>query len=220
VTARDWVIGEFRNDGLLIDPIGEHGVIAPRPGRLDAVAYCCEYATTSTVTAEVVAQALDELPDTKMIIVFLSRQIVDPDAYDLAREWDVCLDTFGGFASAVRGYDDISRYQHREEQYLRRRLFATRAVTTVLRQGHRAWHLERVNGLRPLTIITDDKYETTDHEVMCALEQYPKLTPDAFVNTNPSTSGFSGRVIATTRNAGLQLFTLADFLPTVRQPWT
>ncbi|WP_216215715.1 hypothetical protein [Amycolatopsis aidingensis] len=220
MTVRDWVISEFRKDGRVIEPVGEHGVVASRTGRPDAVAYCCETTTITTVTAQVVSQALYEVPDTKMIIVFLSRQLVDPDAYDHARERGVCLDTFGGFITAVDDYDDISRYRHREEKYLRRRLAATRAVTTVLRKGHRAWRLERVDGLRPLTIITDDKYETTDHEVTTALNRYPKLTPDAFVNTNPSTRGFSGRVVATTRNAGIRLLTLPDFLDAIRHPWT
>ena len=220
MTVRDWVISEFRNDGRVIAPVGEHGVVVSRAGRPDAVAYCCDYATTTTVSAQTVTHALHELPDTKMIIVFLSRQLVDPDAYDLALDCGVCLDTFGGFTTAVRDYDDISRFQHREEKYLRRRIGATGAVTAVLRKGHRAWRLERVNGLRPLTIITDDKYETTDHEVVRALDRYPKLTPDAFVNTNPSTSGFSGRVVTTTRNAGLRLLTLADFLSVLRDPWT
>ncbi|MFE5501346.1 hypothetical protein ACFQ73_02190 [Amycolatopsis japonica] len=220
MTARDWVISEYRKDGRVITPLGDHGIVVSRKGRPDAVAYCCEYATTTTVTAQVVARALLELPTTKMIMVFLSRQLVTPDAYDLARERGVCIDTFGGFTTAVDDYDDISRYQHREEQYLRRRMAATRAVSTMLRKGHRAWWLERVNGLRPLTIITDDKYETTDLEVTAALDQYPALVPDAFVNTNPSTSGFSGRVLATTENADVRLFTLTEFLTTIRQPWT
>lgn len=217
MTVRDWVINEFRNDGRVIEPIGDHGVVVPRAGQSDAVAYCCEY---STVTASVVAQALWELPESQMVMVFLTRQLVDPDAYDLARERGVCLDTFGGFTTAVEDLDDISRYQHREERYLRRRMASTRAITAVIRQGHRAWLLERAHGLRPLTIITDDHYELTDLEFTRAMDQYPKIAPDAFVATNPSTGGFGDRVAASARNAGIELHTLASFLDAVRQPWT
>jgi hypothetical protein len=215
------MIRELRKDGLTVAPVSDHGVVVTRPGRPDAVAYCCEFTTTATVTAQTVADALHELPDAKMIIVFPSRQLVDPEAYDLARECGVCLDTFGGFSTAINDYDDIACYQHREEKYLRGSCFTrTRGVASVLRKGHRAWLLERTNGLRPLTVVTNDQYEITAHQLVAELEQYPELAPDAFVGTNPSTSGFSSRVIETTQDAGIRLFTMKEFLRTLREPWT
>jgi hypothetical protein len=74
--------------------------------------------------------------------------------------------------------------------------------------------------LRPLTVVTNDQYEITAHQLVAELEQYPELAPDAFVGTNPSTSGFSSRVIETTQDAGIRLFTMKEFLRTLREPWT
>jgi hypothetical protein len=110
--------------------------------------------------------------------------------YDRARELDVCVDTFGGFDRAIGEFDDISKYVHPEEIYIRKRMAATRVVTSVTRRGHRAWELTCINKLRPLTIVTHDRYELTDDGFTEILNLYPKLDLDALVITNPSAQGF------------------------------
>jgi hypothetical protein len=229
MTARDWVIAQLQKDSDFIwdrgnirriEPVGDHGLIVTRAGRPAAVAFCCEPSSTPTVTASVVAQALNDLRGARMVVVFLSRQLVDPEAYDLARQRGITIETFGGLTSAIMDWDDIAEYQHREEEYLRRRLTRASGVTSVIRKGHRAWLLERPTGLRPLTIITNDVYEVTDLGFTAAINQYPRLNPDAFVATNPSTSGFGGRVTESAQRAGIALLTLNGFLGTIRQPWT
>lgn len=96
---------------------------------------------------------------------------------------------------------------------------ATRAVTLVNRRGHRVWELERINGLRPLMIVTHDRYELTDDGFTEILNQYPKLDLDALVITNSSAQGFGDRVVKSAQQAGVRLYTLDDFIGEIRKPW-
>lgn len=215
---RDWVVVQLRKDARVVEAVGAHGVKVLRPGRPDAVGYCVEPDSVNPFTADALQDAVNELPDVGMVIV--TRRLVDPDVYERARELKICVDTFGGFTSALDDLDDISEYVHREEVYIRRRLLATRAVTSVIRRGHRAWELQRISGLRPLTIVTNDRYELTDYEFTTVLNQYPKLDLDAFAITNPSARGFGDRAVASARQAGVALCLLDEFIAEIRKPWT
>ncbi len=166
MSIRAWVMEQLRKDSQvvkasrMVEAVGEHGVKVLRPGRPDAVAYCVEPDSVNPFTVDALQDAVDELPEAGMVIV--TRRVVDPEVYDRVRELDVGVDTFGGFVRAVEGFDDISHYVAPEEKYIRGRMAATKAVTSVTRRGHRAWELERINGLRPLMIVTHDRYELTD----------------------------------------------------------
>jgi hypothetical protein len=209
---------QLRNDCEVAEAIGEHGVKVLRPGRPDAVAYCVEPDSVNPFTADALRDAIDELPQAGMVIV--TRRSTDPDVYDRAGELGVCVDTFGGFSRALLEFDDISQYFHPEEAYIRRRMLVTKAVTSVTRRGHRAWQLDRINGLRTLTIVTHDRYELTDDGFIEILNQYPKLDLDALVITNPSAEGFGDRVVKSAQQAGVPLYTLNDFVYEIRMPWT
>lgn len=218
MSIRAWAMEQLREDSRMVEAVGEHGVKVLRPGRPDAVAYCVEPDSVNPFTVDALQDVVDELPQAGMVIV--TRRVVDPEVYDRAHELDVGVDTFGGFVRAVGGFDDISQYVHPEEEYIRGRMAATRAVTSVTRRGHRAWELERVNGLRPLMIVTHDRYELTDDGFTEILNQYPKLDLDALVITNSSAQGFGDRVVKSAQQAGIPLYTLDDFIGEVRKPWT
>ncbi|KFU75414.1 hypothetical protein SAMN04489729_6992 [Amycolatopsis lurida] len=220
MNSRDWVVQKLRDDKRVVTPVSDHGLVVTRPGRPNAVAYCCDRSTIRDIDANVVFRVLHELPQTQMIITFLSSQLSYPDAYDLTSKRGIYIGTFGDLNGALHDRDDIGTYQHREEKYLRTRMSTSRAVTRVLRKGHRAWLLQRLGRLRPLTIITSDEYEVTDRDFTTALDQHPTLAPDAFIATSPNAQGFSDRVSATARDAGIKLLTMNDFVRTLREPWT
>lgn len=212
------MIGQLRNGSRTVAPIGRHGVRVLRPGRPDAVGYCVVPDPENPFAADDLDDAIGEVPDVGMVIV--TRRLVDPDVYDRARAHSVCVDTFGGFVSALSGCEDVATYIHREEIYLRDRLAATRAVTATIKCGHRAWRIARTGGLRPLVIAAHDRYELTDDGFGDVLRQYPKLALDALVVTNPNAQGFGDRVVRSAGRAGVPLFTLNDFLDAIREPWT
>lgn len=168
MTIRSWILEQLQKDvdfdrrRITVEPVGEHGVRAVRPGRRDAVGYCVEPDRVNPFTVHALKGAVSELPATGMVVV--TRRVVDPEVYQCAPDLGVCVDTFGGFTRAIHGFDDISEYVHPEESYFRRRMSFTRAVTSVIRRGHRAWELRRVNGLRPLTVVSHERYELTDDE--------------------------------------------------------
>lgn len=218
MSIRAWVVVQLRKGSRAVEAVGEHGVRVLRAGRAVAVAYCVEADTVNPFTADALQDAVDELPQAGMVIV--TRRVVDPEVYDRARELGVCVDTFGGFERALREFDDISKYAHPEEIYIRKRITANRAVTSVIRWGHRAWELQRIKGLRPLIIVTHDRYELTDDGFSEILSQYPKLDLDALVITNPSAQGFGDRVVKSAQQAGVPLYTLNDFIDEIRKPWT
>lgn len=218
MSIRDWVVSQLRKDAREVEAVGEHGVKVLRMGRPDAIGYCVERDSVNPFTVQALQHAVTELPDAGMVIV--TRRVVDPDVYDQARELKVCVDTFGGFSRALDDLDDISEYVHREEEYIRRRLMATRAVTSMIRRGHRAWELQRVNGLRPLTIVTHDRYEMTEYEFTAVLNQHPKLDLDAFVITNPNAHGIGNRAVVSAQQAGIPLYLLDEFIAEIRKPWT
>lgn len=218
MSIRDWAMKQLRKDSRVVEAVGEHGVKVPRPGRPDAVAFFVEPDNVNPFTVDALEDAVDELPQAGMVIV--TRRVVDPDVYDRAREFGVCVDTFGGFGRALGEFDDISQYVHPEESYIRGRMAATRAVTSMTRRGHRAWELKRVDGLRPLMIVTHDRYELTDDGFTGILNQYPKLDLDALVITNPAAQGFGDRVVRSAQQARVPLFTLDDFIGKIRKPWT
>jgi len=224
MTIQNWVIGQLVKSvrfngwpGITVEPIGEHGVKALRPGRPDAVGYCVEPDNVNQFTVRVLEEAVSELPQTGMIIV--TRRVVDPEVYQRAPELGVCVDTFGGFTRAVGTFDDVSRYLHTEETYFRKRMSFTRVVTSVIRRGHRAWELKRANRLRSLTVVTHERYELTDDEFAMLLNQYPMLPLDALVITNSAAQGFGDRVVKSSQQVGVPLFTLDDFVSQIRAPW-
>jgi hypothetical protein len=217
MSIRDWVVAQLRKDAWSVEAVSVHGVAVQRQVRPPAVAFCLEPDPVNPVSTSTLDAAVSELPQAGMIIV--TRRIVAPDVHTRARELRVCVDTFGGFTRALRQFDDISEYVHPEEAYLRRRVAATRAVTSMSRRGHRAWELERVDGLRRLTIVTHEPYELTDDQFSEILSQYPSLTLDALVITNPAAQGFGSRVAKSAQNARVPLFTLDDFISDIRKPW-
>jgi hypothetical protein len=152
--------------------------------------------------------------------VIVTRRVIDPEVYDRALELGVCADTFGGFSRAAKDLDHVEDYVHREQTYIEKRLTATRAVTSMARRGHRAWVVYRISELRPLTIATHEPYELTDDQLTEILNQYPKLSLDALVITNPAAQGFGARVARSAQHAGVPLFTLNDFIADIRKPWT
>lgn len=218
MSIRDWVVEQLRKDGRAAEAVGEHGVKVLRQGRPDAVAFCVEPDSVTPFTVGALQDAVHELPGAGMVIV--TRRVVDPEVYDRAGELQVCVDTFGGFGRALEEFDDISQYIHPEERYIRKRMAATRAVTSVTRRGHRAWELERIKGLRPLMIVTHDRYELTNDGFAEILNQYPKVDLDALVITNSNAQGFGDRVVKSAQQAGIPLHTLNDFIDEIRKPWT
>jgi hypothetical protein len=86
--------------------------------------------------------------------------------------------------------------------------------------SHGGRELERINGVRPLIIVTHDRYELTDDGFTEILNQYPKLDLGALVITNPNAQGFGDRVAKSAQHAGLPLCTLNDFIDEIRKPWT
>lgn len=218
MSIRDWVLRQLRKDSYVVQAVGEHGVEVLRRNRPDAFAYCVEPDSATPVTVEDLEDAVEELPQAGMVIV--TRRAVDPGVHERARELDVSVDTFGGFQRALWEFDDISEYVHPEETYFRRRMAATRVVTSVTRRGHRAWELERVSGLRPLMVVTHHPYELTDDAYSDVLNGYPKLDLDALVITNPSARGFGARVAKSALRAGVPLYTLHDFIDEIDEPWT
>ncbi|WP_416873610.1 hypothetical protein [Kitasatospora sp. SC0581] len=221
MSIRSWVIKqlqkEFHSSHSSIQSIGENGVRVTRLGRPDATGYCVE-PDGSPFTAPMLDEAIAELPEVGMVIV--TRRVVDADVYSRALELGVCVETFGGFSRAVTFLDDISSYMHPEEEYFRRRISRTRIVSSVSRRGHRAWELQRINGLRPLTVVTHDRYELTDEGFAGVLDQYPGIDIDALVITNPSAQGFGKRVVTSAREANIPLYKLDDFIGKIRERWT
>jgi hypothetical protein len=218
MSIRDWIVEQLRKDQRVVGLVGDHGVRVVRPSRPDAVAFCVEPDSGNPFTVGDLQAAVNVLRQAGMVIV--TRRTVDPEVHNRARELKICVDTFGGFVRALGECDDISQYVHPEETYLRKRMAATRAVTSVTRRGHRAWELERTNGLRRLMIVTHDRYELTDDGFIEVLNQYPKLNLDALVITNPAAQGFGDRVVKSAQQAGIPLYTLNEFIDKIRKPWT
>lgn len=220
MNSRDWIVEQLRKDKRVVTPIGINGLSVSRPGRPDAVAYCCERSTITIVTNDTVRRALHELSQTRMIVIFPSSQEIHPDTYEFVRDRRLAIGTLGGLNGALYECNDIGTYQHGEEKYVRNRLNNSRSVTRVLRKGHRAWVLERSGGLRSLTIITNEEYEVTDFDFIDTLNQYPHLDPDAVVATSPNLQGFSDRVSETARDAGITLVSMNNFVRMLHLPWT
>lgn len=219
MTARDWAVSRLHDASQPAAALGTNGIYVPRQGRPDALGYCAEPNIMDPFTTDHFTQALTDIPDARMIIVFPRRHVITTEVYELARKHQICIDTFGAFHSAVIALDDISDYEHEDTRYIRRRLFATRTVTAIKRIGHRAWQIERTQPLRPLTIATHDRYEMTDEEFVGVICQYPALELDALVITNPNTRGFSTRVLASAAKAELPIYTFSDFLDRMRESW-
>jgi hypothetical protein len=225
MTIRDWIVKQLREQTdfggrstIKVELIGAHGIKVERSDRPDAVAYCVEQMSGTSFSVEELNNALRELPQARMVIV--TRRSVAPGVYPRSDELGVCVDTFGGFTRALGRFDDISQYVHPVETYIRKRLAATRVVTSVDRIGHRAWLLARIHDLRPLTIVTVDRYELTDDQFAAVIDEYPDVTPDALVVTNPSAQGFGDRVIDSSKQFGIPLFKIDDFVSKIRESWT
>jgi len=151
-----------------------------------------------------------------MIIVM--RRLIDPEVFEYAMALGVRVDTFGGFMGALEKCDDISQYVHREESYFRKRVLVTNVISSIARQGHTAWRLERIGDLSTLTVATHDRYELTDDGFAGVLERYPSLKLDALVITNPIARGFGNRVVKTARLADVRLYTMNDFVEVLGYP--
>ncbi|MGW0290617.1 hypothetical protein [Streptomyces tuirus] len=211
------MVKQLKDSGEAVQAVGECGVRVARVGRPDATGYCVEPGSLP-FTVPMLEEALGDLPEAGMVIV--TRRPVEPDVYSRALELGVCVDTFGGFNRAITFFDDISDYVHPEEAYFRKRMASTRAVVSVSRRGHRAWEMQRINGLRSLTVVTHDRYELTDEGFSGILDQYPSLDIDALVITNPSAQGFGKRVVTSAREANVPLYRLDDFASKIRDRWT
>ncbi|MGW6543117.1 hypothetical protein ACWGBH_09705 [Streptomyces massasporeus] len=211
------MIKQLKDSGEIVQAVGECGVRVARVGRPGATGYVVE-PDSLPFTAPMLESALEDLPEAGMVIV--TRRPVEPDVHSRALELGVCVDTFGGFNRAITFFDDISDYVHPEEAYFRKRMSSTRAVASVSRRGHRAWELQRINGLRSLTVVTHDRYELTDEGFSGILDQYPILDIDALVITNPSAQDFGKRVVTSAREANVPLYRLDDFASKIRDRWT
>ena len=224
MNSRDWVVQQIRTDPQrsidkrVVAPIGDNGLVVTRPGRPDAVAYCCERSTIEVITTAVVVRALHELPQTQMIIIFPSSQDIHAGTYEFVRERRLAIGSLNDLNSALHECNDIGTYEEREAKYVRNRITRPPAVTRVLRKGHNLWVLKRSGGLRSLTIVTSEAYEVTDHAFTNAVIQHPAL--DAYIATSPNVQGFSNRVSASARDTGVKLLTMNEFVRTLRQPWT
>lgn len=216
MSIRSWVVKQLKESGRTVQAVGDCGVRVARDGWPDATGYCVE-PDSMPFTVPMLEEALGNLPEVDMVIV--TRRPVDPDVHSRALERGVCVDTFGGFNRAIIFFEDLSDYVHPEESYLRKRMFSTRVVLSVTRRGHRAWELRRKNGLRPLTIVTHDRYELTDEGFSGILDEYPSLDIDALVITNPSAQGFGKRVVTSAREANVPLYRLDDFASKIRDTW-
>lgn len=217
MNIRDWAVNALRKDSFAARTASEHGVCVTRDGRPDAIAFCAPPGE-APFNVEDLHHALDEVPGAGMIVI--TRRTVDPAVYQRAKDLHVSIDTFGAYRRAVEDYDDIALYEHPEVRYFERRVYATQVVSSMVRLGHRAWCIERLNSLPRLTIATHEAYELTNAAFADTLNRYPTLKLDAVIATNPNTQGFGGSVAASAGHAGVRILTVNDFLSRIRVPWT
>jgi hypothetical protein len=68
--------------------------------------------------------------------------------------------------------------------------------------------------------MTHEQYELTDDEFADLLDQDLKLDLDALVVTNSAAQGIGDRVVNSSQQAGVPLYTLNEFASRIRDPWT
>lgn len=217
MTIQTWCLKKLNEGGQFsASASGCHGIVVKRPREPSVVAYCLD-SSDEPFTSDDLDAALDELPDIQALVVV--NRPLDAGVFENARTRELLVATFGHFERAL-AQTDITEFVHPEEQYLRKRLGQRREVTRVTRIGMRAWRIDRRKGLRPLTIVTHDRYEFTDDEMWQLVAQGPGLKVDAFVVTNPNSGGFGSRVVRSAANVGVALCTTNEFLDRLGEPWT
>jgi len=158
---------------------------------------------------EELADFLEVYPDCEAVVMI--KRFPDVGVVEAARSRGVLVDLFGDVAQALRSRRPLREFQSRDEKYLRSRIETHQKVSGMVRIGLGAWRVER-RGLRELLIITHDRYEFPVDELLRLLSENPSLEPDAFVVTNPNTTGLSTRVKDAAAHTGIDIYLLKDFL--------
>jgi hypothetical protein len=225
MTKRDWVLRKLQEPsglplGVLkeVEGIGQCGLRIRRHERPEAVVYCPEFEGGQPFSAEDLRCAVADLPGLDMVV--LVRGTAEPETYRLATELGVAIEHFSDLVKAIINWSDVSEYVHSEENYIRSRLTRTGVVTSVIRCGYRAWHLQRSSGLPRLTVVCTGSYEVTDDELTLLHADYASLEPNVIIVTNPNTRGLGTRVLDTAQRLGTPLVLLNDFVTRIHEPWT
>jgi hypothetical protein len=216
LTKKDTITtGSKPEDGYEFEFVGNHGLLVTRPRLPNALVYCANVWKRGPFDLEDLDKALDELPDAQFVAVF-PKKITHP-VYERADILGLCVDGVDELVSALRYYDDISDYEHKEQAYLLGRLEASKVVRSVRRRGFRAYEIERA-GLPALTTITIDRYELTADDVYRLLKDYSGLDVDAVTITNPNAGGISTDARRAGAQAGVRVLLLRDLLHSLDSP--
>lgn len=217
--AKVLVKGEgFQKGAESASLVGAHGIRVTREGRPDALVYCPDPEPAPPFGRVEFDNALSELPDLQFVVVV--RRKVDPALYAYADNLGIPIGSIADVRSALFSIEDISRYVAREHSYIRSRFGANRHVMSYHRLGRTTFKIERTGRLRSLNVAMVDDYEVTAEQVYSVINDHPEIGLDAVVTTNPSCRGISKPASDAARAAGVELLTLADFLISLREPWT
>lgn len=217
MTMRNWAFGKLRESGFDVTA-----------RRVDSIEVARDRMPSVTATFVEPGRDLFRVEDLLTILdrplspdaVVITRRAVEYGVVEAAAERGVLLESFGGLVRALQEEADLTDYQHRDERYLRQRIGRHYAVTDVTRIGLKAWRVTRGRLLEPLNIVTHDRYEFTDDELLGLLDDYRDYGIDAFVVTNPNAQGFGSRVIRTAQGAGVVLCILDEFIDRLAESWT
>lgn len=216
MSIQSWCIRKLTAGGSYsATGFGTHGLHVKRPGLDDVVAYCPDSSDVPFTESDLEA-AFAEVPEAQALV--LVNRPLDAGVFEVAVAEGLLVASFGHFERAL-GHADVTGFVHPEEVYLRRRLTQRSQVAGVSRIGMRAWRVDRTGRLRPLTIITHDRYEFTDDEMWQLIGAHPGVEPDAFVVTNPNTRGFGNRVATSAAGLGVVICTTNEFVARLGKTW-
>lgn len=215
MTIRDWVQDKLARDGLDVAPVGVDGLAVSTRSRLHPAVVVVPTPGPDVFGAPQLDAVARDYPTVDAVL--LIRRPADEAVFAVAFERGIQIDTFRNVTRALEGHDEMSRYQHPDERYLRSRIGQLPAVREIHRIGLSAWAIERSDGQASLKIITHDRYEFPASELREVLDQHPTIRPDAVVITNPNTNGLSTLVVETAEQQGVRLFLLRDFIDDLRR---
>ena len=163
MTLRDWVEQKLGRDGFPSTRVRENGLLVQRPNGSESAVFVAESSGTPFGLLDLDA-AIKELPDCEVTVVI--RRPISAGTFEAAVARGILLEGFGGLTRALATDGPVVNYQHPDEVYLRNRLRPRAQVESVVRIGLKAWRVMRRGDLRNLNIVTHDRYEYTDDEML------------------------------------------------------